>query len=218
AARSDPMRSGEGALSSRRRRDPGENTGVNAAGLIAAEYLLLAEVAPVAELAELRETSLPRLSKRTAALAWCVLVRRDAQLRTPFQEFGAQNPISPGIAFFVALVADSYSASPSTAQTDFGVVSPSAHRPFHADTERSRSGRPLSGVRQSRDGVLSGHPGGDDRGGSILTLRGEDGGQKERRGGLPDHTAVHSEGRPDSLSGAISLVRPKRETRGGVRE
>ncbi|KAG0445572.1 hypothetical protein HPB47_013827 [Ixodes persulcatus] len=57
-----------------------------------AEYLLLAEVAPVAEL---RETSLPRLSKRTAALAWCVLVRRDAQLRTPFQEFGAQNPISP---------------------------------------------------------------------------------------------------------------------------
>ncbi|KAG0414932.1 hypothetical protein HPB47_007903, partial [Ixodes persulcatus] len=60
-----------------------------------AEYLLLAEVAPVAELAELRETSLPRLSKRTAALAWCVLVRRDAQLRTPFQEFGAQNPISP---------------------------------------------------------------------------------------------------------------------------
>ncbi|KAG0410441.1 hypothetical protein HPB47_012441 [Ixodes persulcatus] len=60
--------------------------------IAAAEYLLLAEVAPVAEL---RETSLPRLSKRTAALAWCVLVRRDAQLRTPFQEFGTQNPISP---------------------------------------------------------------------------------------------------------------------------
>ncbi|KAG0436811.1 hypothetical protein HPB47_017746 [Ixodes persulcatus] len=36
--------------------------------------------------------------------------------------------------------------------------------------------------------------------------------------GLSDHTAVHSEGRPDSLFGAISLVRPKRETRGGVRE
>ncbi|KAG0413969.1 hypothetical protein HPB47_008872 [Ixodes persulcatus] len=36
---------------------------------VPAEYLLLAEVAPVAELAELRETSLPRLSKRTAALA-----------------------------------------------------------------------------------------------------------------------------------------------------
>ncbi|KAG0424581.1 hypothetical protein HPB47_028207 [Ixodes persulcatus] len=36
--------------------------------------------------------------------------------------------------------------------------------------------------------------------------------------GLPDHTAVHSEGRPDSPSRAVSLVRPKQETRGGVRE
>ncbi|KAG0425396.1 hypothetical protein HPB47_027430 [Ixodes persulcatus] len=35
---------------------------------------------------------------------------------------------------------------------------------------------------------------------------------------LPDHTAVHSEGRPHSLCRAISLVRPKRETGGGVRE
>ncbi|KAG0443138.1 hypothetical protein HPB47_015249 [Ixodes persulcatus] len=36
--------------------------------------------------------------------------------------------------------------------------------------------------------------------------------------GLPDHTALHSEGRPDSPLCAICLVRPKRETRGGVRE